>query len=218
MSDIFVEVDEALKQERLENIWKKHGGLFVSVLLAIILGTAANAGYKHWNKSANIKQTDILLSATDDTDYNADDLLNITPSLKGGLNDIVKIQAAGLLTKTGSNDQSLKIYNEIADDKSANKEIQQLAKYLSVNLNKSEDKLNQLNQILSDNNNPWQNHALLDSAVLEANINNDYKKSRIYLATILKKQDVAETLKQKAQSLDILYSLKAKIQTTNNED
>ena len=60
MADLFVEVDEALKQERLENIWKKYGGLFISVLIAIILGTAANAGYKYWKKSANIKQTDIL--------------------------------------------------------------------------------------------------------------------------------------------------------------
>ena len=46
MADIFAEVDEELKQERLEKLWKEYGGIFISCIAAIILGTAANSGYK----------------------------------------------------------------------------------------------------------------------------------------------------------------------------
>ncbi len=219
MSDIFVEVDEALKREKLEKLWQKYGGFFIGFLAVIILGTAANSGYRSWEISQNTKQTNILLSVIDKKDYNANDLLEISKQLKkGGVYDIAKVQAAGLLAQNGNTDQAVKIYNEIANDKKSDKKIKQLASYMAIDLSKdknAEEKLIELNKISSDIKNPWHNHALLDSALIQANVNNNYTKARENLALILKTQNVAQTLKQKAQSLDILYALKEKTQNTN---
>ncbi len=214
MADIFAEVDEALKQEKMEKLWNKYGGFFIGFLAIIILGTAANASYKHWKTIENTKQTDVFLNIIDKENYSASNLVDISADLKGGLHDISKIQAAGIFSKNGEDDKALLAYSEIANDSGANKEIRQLASYMVTNISNdisAKEKLVALAKITSDNKNPWQNHARLDSALIEANINQNYTKARSHLAVILNTQNVPQTLKQKAQSLDIIYSLKEKI-------
>ncbi|HBR69002.1 MAG TPA: hypothetical protein DEA55_06475, partial [Rhodospirillaceae bacterium] len=71
MVDILEEADEALKQEKLEKLWQQHGGSIIAVMVAIIVATGANAGWKSWNQSVNGKQTDALLAAAEEDDMAA---------------------------------------------------------------------------------------------------------------------------------------------------
>ncbi|RMD61147.1 MAG: hypothetical protein D6826_10685, partial [Alphaproteobacteria bacterium] len=45
MADIFKEVDEELRRESLEKIWKKYGAWIIAAAVALIL---AVAGYQAW--------------------------------------------------------------------------------------------------------------------------------------------------------------------------
>ena len=49
MSDIFQEVDEELRRERLKQLWERHGNLIVSLALVIVVGVAGWRGYQWWD-------------------------------------------------------------------------------------------------------------------------------------------------------------------------
>ena len=48
MSDIFREVDEEVRRERLKQLWERHSNLIVAVALLIVLGVAGWRGYDWW--------------------------------------------------------------------------------------------------------------------------------------------------------------------------
>ncbi len=209
MSNIFVEVDEAIKQERLEKIWKNYGGLFIGFIAAIILGTAANSGYKTWKTAQNEKQTNLFFSAVEKPGYTIDDLTEITSGLDQGLRDLTEIHAAGKALENKNTEQALEIYKRVAQGN--NTSLGQMAQYmvatLSDNANVAE-KVSALEGITADQNHPWRYHAHLDTAVIKANITGDITQARAHLRSIIDAEKAPEGLKKKAQSLNILYGLK----------
>ncbi len=207
MSNIFVEVDEAMKQERIEKLWQRYGGFFIGFLAIIIIGTAANAGYSSWKLAKHAKQTDLLLSANDKA--------YISKDLQGGLRDINELNIAASLIEQNKQAQALEHYNEVAKNSNNDNAIKQLASYMAINISRdlsAEEKIAKLEVILSNKDNPWRYHGALDAALIEANINHNYSKARSYISIILNNSDIPKTLQQKAQSLDILYSLMEKTQ------
>ena len=48
MSDIFQEVDEEVRREKLKQLWERHSNLIVAVALLIVLGVAGWRGYEWW--------------------------------------------------------------------------------------------------------------------------------------------------------------------------
>ncbi|HLO79045.1 MAG TPA: tetratricopeptide repeat protein, partial [Magnetospirillum sp.] len=43
------EVDDELRQERMQLLWKKHGNLAISAAVALVLGVAGWQGWNAWN-------------------------------------------------------------------------------------------------------------------------------------------------------------------------
>jgi hypothetical protein len=48
VSDIFQEVDEEVRREKLKQLWERHSNLIVSVALLVVLGVAGWRGYEWW--------------------------------------------------------------------------------------------------------------------------------------------------------------------------
>lgn len=212
MSDLFIEVDEALKQERIEKLWKEYGGLLISFLAMIVLITAVNAGYNSWTTHRNIKQTELYLEVSKKDQLSADDLLAIRPQMTIGMQAVVSMHAAELALKNKDTDKALDIYKDIEknpDHEKNNPLLSYLAKYMIASLDKNigiEEKIKLFETMGEDENNPWSYNALLDVAILQATQNNDFAKAREYLAKIFAADSKApQGLKQKAQSLEILY-------------
>lgn len=211
MSDIFVEVDEALKQEKLENLWNKYGGLVIGAIIAIILGTAANAGYGAWKINHDTKQTDIFLTIENMEDPSPEEYLQITQSVDGGLKTITKIRAASAALENKDFAQAHKIFTEISQSDAENPEFRALATYMKAQTQQDisvEDKLATLQNIAQDDKNPWKYFAALDAALIMGEENNNFKEARALLKTINDDEKAPKTLRQKAQSIDILYALK----------
>lgn len=57
------EVDEELKQEQLQVLWKKHGNLLVAAATALVLGVAGWQGWKAWDTSQRAKAGDAFSAA-----------------------------------------------------------------------------------------------------------------------------------------------------------
>jgi len=212
MSDLIIEVDEAMKQERIEKLWKDYGGLLISFLAMIVLATAANAGYRAWTQHRDYKQTNIYLDVLSKDNATADDLLAILPEMTIGMKSVVSIRAAGMALENGNTAKALSIYKTVEADPAQQKNspmLSALAKFMATNLDNEmslEDKIARYEAIANEENNPWSYNAMLNAALLEATQNKDYAKARAYLAKIIAFDSGAtQGLKQKAQSLNILY-------------
>ena len=48
MADIFQEVDEEVRRERLEQLWKKYGNLIIAAALLVLAAIAGWRGYEWW--------------------------------------------------------------------------------------------------------------------------------------------------------------------------
>lgn len=48
MTDIFNEIEEDLRRDRLRRVWDRYGIVFVALVIAVIAGSAGYAGFKWW--------------------------------------------------------------------------------------------------------------------------------------------------------------------------
>ena len=211
MSDIFVEVDEALKQEKLEALWQKYGGLIIGALIAIVLGTAANEGYKAWKTNHDTKQTSLYMSVSEKDDVTVDAFLSLTDKTEGGLQTLTQINAASTALKNGNTEKATSIYTQISGSPNAEESFRALASYMAVHTSPDitqEQKLANLQTIAKDNSNPWSDYAKLDAALILGEEHNDFTQAQTYLKEINDNEKAPKTLRQKAQSIDILYAIK----------
>ena len=53
MSDIFDEVDEAVRREQFQKIWERYGNLIIALCVVVVAGVGGWQGYNYWqNKQA----------------------------------------------------------------------------------------------------------------------------------------------------------------------
>lgn len=62
MSDIFREVDEEVRRERLQQIWTRHGGLIIAVCVLVVAGVAGWRGWQ-WYEAKQAATASIAFDA-----------------------------------------------------------------------------------------------------------------------------------------------------------
>lgn len=209
MANILIEVDDALRRERVEKLWNRHGGLIIGAILLIIVGTAAISGYRIWDKNAKTTQTEQLLAAIDD---GPERLITTGETLRPGLKTLALWRAAGAYLEQGKKPQAMETYASILKDSKTPTDFRHLAAYQIARLTAQDDPvmgLALLEKSANDINNPWSLIARLDVAVLQARHRKDYRTARDHLAVILKETDLPASLERKARSLDMLYAIEA---------
>jgi hypothetical protein len=213
MSDVFVELDEAIRQERVERFFKEHGKFVLGLVALTVLATGLISGFRAWNNSVRADQTSSLIALLDAEDF-PDNILAAEPDLRGGLKGVALLTAAGEFLDQEKQAEALELYERAAADRAVPADLRQLATLMSVRLQATGESadtdamLKKLEAVARNNNSPWQAHARLESAVLYAHGKQDYKAARIQLALVTKMADLPETLRQRAEALDHVYALK----------
>ncbi len=119
MSDIFQEVEEDVRRERYEQIWKKYGNYIIAAAAVLV---AAVAGYQAWQRydltqrqqvsdrfsqATQAAQTGNLPKA--ETDFAA-----LTKEAPSGYATLSKFQLAGTYLAQGKRDQGVALLRELA--------------------------------------------------------------------------------------------------------
>ena len=65
MSDIFHEVDEELRRERLGKLWDRYGIFVIGAAVAIVLATAGHRGWQYWQTTRAAASGDKFVAAVD---------------------------------------------------------------------------------------------------------------------------------------------------------
>ncbi len=124
MTDIFQEVEEDVRRERFEKIWKQYGDYIIAGAAAIVIGVA---GYKLWTRYED--QQRLNASKTFAAAQEAADAGNtaaaqamfgkLAQSGPGGYATIAKLAEANTLLMSGKKNDAITIYKSIADKDSS---------------------------------------------------------------------------------------------------
>lgn len=211
VNTLLLEVDDAMRWDRLEKLWKSYGNHLLGFIGLTILATALFSGWNAWNHHINVRNTNDLLTLLEDKNFPA----NIKPDeikLKGSLRGIAFINAGSAYLKKDKKEDALKFYTLATQEKTSPPEIRSLALMMQARLTGADGKADidtLLQSILKSKKNPWRHEALMEAAAFAAQ-KNDFAKARTYLKEILNDKNALQGLKIKADALDRLYASKTK--------
>ena len=118
MSDIFREVEEDVRREKLEKFWKAYGDYLIALAAAIIIGVAGFQLWQRYEAAQRDKASAAFSTAQRIGDPKAAaiafaDLAKTAPK---GYRLLARLEQAHSLLASGQRDAALAIYKEIADE------------------------------------------------------------------------------------------------------
>jgi len=138
LSDEFIrEVDEEVRQERYEILWKRYGRYVLAAAVAIVLATAAGVLWKNYERQQREGDSRIFIEAVSKAGQeNPDEALALLGELAEdgttGYALLARLREAGILAQKGDSEAAVIVYNRIADDSSAPATYRDFARLMAV--------------------------------------------------------------------------------------
>jgi hypothetical protein len=105
VTDLFEEVEENLRRDQLQTLWKKYGGLAIGAVAALVLGVGGYSLYRTWNESQSQKAaeefTELQKLATTDAAAAEPRLAAFAKSGHGGYKALAQMERAAVLQAQG---------------------------------------------------------------------------------------------------------------------
>jgi hypothetical protein len=212
MADVILEMEETLRRERMEKLWKTYGNYVIGFFLMIVLLVAGYESYTAWNRHTRLKNTEQLMAILDSAEFpgNIEKISTISGPAKG----IGFMLAAGALLEDDKKAEALKIYDQAATDKFVSPDVRGLAVLMRARLSQSmpdaaQDKIMAgLEPLLRDHISPWRPYALIESASIAAS-NNDFTAALETIKQAISAENMPPSFYAKARALEKKYTIKA---------
>lgn len=217
MADLFAEVDEMMRRERLEKIWRDYGTYIMAAIAAVILSTGAWSAYRSWSQNVYESQTAALITAME-SENPAAALQTAARDMRPGLRAIALLTAAGTLSGEGNTEEAIALYQRAAEDEAIPEDLRGIATLSYIALASSgeispEQRTqfqNDLKKIWSSGNNPWRFHARLQAAILHAG-EDAYEQAAALLEPALEQgPQMPASLNAKINALHHVYALQSR--------
>lgn len=134
MSDesLFREVDEEVRREEIENIWKKYGSWIMALCLGIILAVGGLKAWQYWQKqqaeAGGVAYFNAVKLAKDGKKQEAEQAFKALAAQYPGYAIFGEFQRAAALAKSGKSTGAVAVYDAIAGNKNVQPILQNLAK------------------------------------------------------------------------------------------
>lgn len=141
MSDIFREIDEELRQDRMKALAQRYGAVAVGAALAIVAGAAGYVGWQHWRDQRNQEATRTLETALtaaatatggDASAAAVKSLTELAGKAPADLAALARLSAAATLTREGKLEEAAQVYDALAADAGAAQWQRDVALLLAV--------------------------------------------------------------------------------------
>lgn len=121
MADLFQEVDEELRRDRLTRQWRKYGKFVIAALAVAVLATAAVVGWKEYSQSQKIKYSErftgaLSLIQEDRANEAADALAALAQDASIGYATLARFREAALKAADGDHAVAADLYDVVAKD------------------------------------------------------------------------------------------------------
>jgi hypothetical protein len=157
------EVEEELRREQLEKLWKRYGNWFIAFSIGIIVAVAGYKGWQYYELRKARAAGEALASAMDllatgKTEEARLKLVDIAGGGHRGAAVLARLEQAGLALGKGDRDSAMKIYAGIMNDETVDEPLRDAARvrlaWLKVDA-ASRDELKRLLAGLDVQGSPW---------------------------------------------------------------
>lgn len=200
------EVEEELRRERLEKIWKEYGTYIVAAAAAIVFGVL---GFKYWEsqrlaaaQDSGAHYEEAMRLVNDKKEGSAEkEFEKIAADGAGGYRALAQLQLAGSQAKQGKKAEAVASYEALANDGSADATLRDFARLQAAGLRIGEADFteieNRLTPLMGDAS-PWRYSAreLLGLAAFKAGKSND---ARTILTPLFVDQSTPQSITERAQ-------------------
>lgn len=120
MSDIFREVEEEVRQERLQKWWKKYGNYVVAGVSILVIGVAGWKLWERYDQQQRVKASSEIesaaqISAAGQYDMAAEAYAKIAKKAPGGYGLVAQLSQADELLASGRTGDAVALYMKIAE-------------------------------------------------------------------------------------------------------
>ena len=131
MADIFQEVDEEVRKERLLQLWQRYGNVLIAVCILIVVGVGGWRGYEWWQnrkaaESGAAFESAVRLAETGKHQEAEAAFAKLAADGSAGYRPLARLREAAELAGTDKA-AAVKAYDDIAADRNAGPVIQDLA-------------------------------------------------------------------------------------------
>ncbi len=218
MADIFREVDEDLRRDRMERLWQRYGGVIVAVAVLIVGATAGYVLWQRWQASEQVEKTAVLLSAVEPLDVPEGGTPDAQAAIKaleaagaqldGAHAALARLYQAGLLAREGATAEAVALYDQVAGTGGTDPLFRDLALLLSVLHQVDSGDPAQLQGRLTPltaAGNPWRFSARELSALLAVRAG-DTAKAAAEFKALAEDADTPAGIRNRASELASFYS------------
>lgn len=139
MTDIFEEVEENVRRDKLQEFWKKYGTLLIAAAVALVAGVGGVGVYRSWNaersKDASQEFVSLQQLAANDPLAAEPKFAAFAKSAHGGYKALAEMQRADLLQAQGDLPGALLALEnaaKLSSDKSVRQSAQLRAAYIAA--------------------------------------------------------------------------------------
>jgi hypothetical protein len=138
VADIFKEVEEDLRREKLEKLWQRYGRAVIALAVLVVVGTAGSVAWQRYQQHREAQLAEQYGAAIALADPTAGDLAKADAALAniadagGGYGALAALERAAVKAKAGDLDGAGKIYDGLASDSAAPAALRDLARLLKV--------------------------------------------------------------------------------------
>ncbi|QCO13929.1 hypothetical protein D3869_01005 [Azospirillum brasilense] len=211
MSDIFREVDEDLRRDRMERVFKRYGGIMLAAALAVVAATGGTVAWRNWQQSQKESETTALAAALSQAGQGPDKGVEALAAFAGkadpGMAALAQLNAAALLAREGKTAEAVAVYDKLSGTAGAAAVYRELAALLSVMHQLDSGDSAQLQarlQPLTADANPWRFSAREMSAVLAARAG-DKERARTLFQQLADDSQAPAGVRSRAADLATLY-------------
>ncbi len=209
MSDIIREVDEELRREDWEKVWKKYGKFVIAGAVGIVVATAAVVGWREYDRAQRMAGGDRFAAAVSRVENAASpaDAAEIMAALAGdatpGYATLARFRAAKFRADAGDRAAAIAAYDALAADSAVEPLFRDLATLYSVRMQINEGDPAALTARLAPltvDANPWRYTARELTAVL-ALASGDTETARRLYAPLADDLQTPESLRARAAEM-----------------
>jgi hypothetical protein len=206
LSDIFREVEEEVRRERFEQIWKQYGDYIIAGVALIII---AIAGYELWQRyetNQRMRASETFFAAQQLAE--SGDFTKATPafavlakSAPNGYAEMARLSQAGALLVAGQHIEAVAIYKSVAaDDSGPIGSVALLRAGWAIADSTPRSDLETLLAPLTDPTSPWRHSAneILAYADFHAG---QIKKAQAEFQAIADDKDASETMRRRVGAM-----------------
>jgi hypothetical protein len=174
VADIFHEVEEDVKRERYEKLWKAYGKYLIAVLAAVVLGTAGTVFWRDYQRGQREAESErftaalALVQAGRNADA-ANAFAELANEAGAGYRVLALFQRASAQLSSGDTAGAVATYDRIVDDGGASAVLRDLGRLLAARALLDTAPMGEVEARLSPlraDANPWRHSARELTAVL----------------------------------------------------